>query len=61
MTHSPEQHRKKEEAMKESKHHFHNSNVMHTRDGKDHEDHKSAQMSRENAHLRWMYQLNWDE
>ena len=41
MTHSAEQQRKKDIAMNESLDHHQYSNVMHTRGGKDHEDHKN--------------------
>ncbi len=47
MSHSAEQHRKKAEAMKESMHHHTHSNVMHPRDGKDHDAHKNEQMDRD--------------
>lgn len=43
MSHSAEQCRKKEEAMREAKSHM-NSNLLHPRDGSDHETHKSKQM-----------------
>ena len=46
MSHSKEQMRKKEEAMKESMHHIHHANVTHARDGRDHESHKVDDMRR---------------
>lgn len=47
MSHSPEQNRKKAQAMQESLRHHKHSNVLNTRDGKDHEDHKLNQMSQD--------------
>lgn len=48
MSHSLEQKRKKEEALRES-HEHQNSNVMNPRGGKEHEDHKMAQMMNDEA------------
>lgn len=46
MSHSREQMRKKEEAMKEAMEHKNHSNIANKRGGKDHEDHKNGDMDR---------------
>jgi len=47
MSHSPGQNKKKADAMEEAQRHMQHSNVMQTRDGKDHEMHKEDQVRRE--------------
>lgn len=52
MTHSVEHMRQKAAAMQEALNHKQHANVLHPRDGKDHEDHKMSQMLDDEANAR---------